>query len=236
MKIPFDIKHKDKILSGEYLVKTEKGEPVTIMDWEWHLRNRTLLAVKISTKIGDACELYTPDGRRDVIISIEDGSNLVLITPETLTPFESWLCEILSHAVNYKFHMTEEEAIEDAKKLAPELLSLAQKELRPELNDEIDAMYRRGGFETLKDIAYRLFPMKNIDSLDALEAAVKENNVGCYCKGVKETKEMMPTWEHELPKGHTAINLSIEEYDYIHYKGNWLKIENLKKLPGYEEM
>lgn len=135
VKIPFDIKYRPQIESGEYKVITAKEQPVRIICWDRSTTYWKIIAL-----------ILAPDGKTenpftyDVNGKESDGClhdhefDLFLITPEPeLTAFESRLCEILDFALKHKDTIkTDGDIIADAKRLGPELLDLARKELQPE--------------------------------------------------------------------------------------------------------
>ena len=74
-KIPFDIKWKPQIESGEYKVETDCKEPVTIIKWDLKNDNGNILC-------------YYFDGKEDIPY-VTEGKDLFIITPEEeLSEFE----------------------------------------------------------------------------------------------------------------------------------------------------
>lgn len=137
---------------------------------------------------------------------MSDSDRLFIVTPEEeLTLFENRLCEILDSAINYQIHSTHEKIIEDAKELAPELLSLATEELKKKFvllhKDDYQTAFDLGKAESLKDLP----GWKKIDEAD--NACVREPHVGTNMVG-----------EKMLYIGNHAMSIS-----------------SLEKLPGFKE-
>lgn len=82
MKIPFDIKYRPQIESGEYKLETELGNPAFVMDWDWNNNGEKCLAIKVPGQGKDSAFLYTYEGKRASTFPPEEGSDLFLITPE----------------------------------------------------------------------------------------------------------------------------------------------------------
>lgn len=101
MKIPFDIKFRPQIESGEYKVETEAGFPAKVMDWDYN--NKTCgkcIAIKVIEGDGDHGLLYTHKGKRASIFPVEEGSDLFIVIPDTeLTEFEKHLKRLLDFSV-----------------------------------------------------------------------------------------------------------------------------------------
>lgn len=125
-KIPFNIKYRPQIESGEYKVETRDGKKVRVLCYD---ANNIVPVVALVT-FNDGSEGsrdYYSDGSMN--FGRENALDLFIVTPEEeLTEFENRLCEILDSAINYQIHSTPEETIKDAKKLTPELLSLAREQ------------------------------------------------------------------------------------------------------------
>ena len=123
MKIPFDIKFRPKIESGEYKVVTEDDEPARIICWDSTInKERPIIAIVFDDQI----EQYKADGRYD---NDYDTSNydLFIVTPdEELTDFEKAVGrEIFDPPFN-------EKQIKVIKEESEKLLSIAKKELLSE--------------------------------------------------------------------------------------------------------
>ena len=156
MKIPFDIKFKPQIESGEYKVQTKNGEHVEILKWEMRSINNLypILALVSDKKIDEALRYSDKGycGRADY--------SLFLVTPEPeMTTFEKRFLEIVVEIVEEK-----DNECPHPLEYAAELLELARKELEPEVLERLDAAYknqdevvyengkRDGKAEALKDL------------------------------------------------------------------------------------
>ena len=80
--VPFDLKYKDKIESGEYLVTTRGGNPVRIICWDKLDSDYPIIGLQ---KIGnfEFLENYNKDGRVD-LLEDNDSDLMVLIDNEPL--------------------------------------------------------------------------------------------------------------------------------------------------------
>ena len=138
-KIPFDIKYRDKIESGEYKVETESGAPAKIIDWEWNNEHTGVcLAVKITEKGKDTGCLYTEYGKRAGLFPYEKDSDLFIVTPKP-TDMSEFGMKVSEFAEAYELAATDYESEEYKTcngnlqliidKYAAELLALAEKEI-----------------------------------------------------------------------------------------------------------
>lgn len=140
MKIPFDIKYRPQIESGEYKVETRSGKTARIICWD---RIGTQLVVLIG-KDEDVLT-YNPDGTTGQQMQLP--SDLFIVTPEEeLAEFENAFVRFLSMSQGEPPKGIEGFAKEHSK----ELLALAKKELQPEIDAEIEKAYR-----TQDDVVFR---------------------------------------------------------------------------------
>ena len=205
MKIPFDIKYRPQIESGEYKVETEAGSPAKVMDWEYN--NRVCgkcIAIKITEGDGDHGLLYTHEGKRASIFQAEEGSDLFIITPEPeLSEFENKLRVICEDAVRESQLFPERTSEDFAKKHSAELLDLARKELS-----------RQGSI---------VLPIEDFE----------KHYVEAQEKGRKEALKDLPRWRRGLPPG--TISLDVSSYDFICVNNKLLELSSLVKFPGFNE-
>ena len=173
-KIPFDIKFRPQIESGEYKVSTAKEQPVRIICWDRSTTYWKIIALVLA-----------PDGKTenpftyDVEGKESDGClhnhelDLFLITQEPeLTAFENRLCEILDFAWKHKdITKTDDDIINDAKRLGTELLAIARKEIEKGLP--------------------RWVKVDEGDMLDKYSKYLLRSNEGCYyyCCGTTITRD-----------------------------------------------
>lgn len=152
-KIPFDIKFRPQIESGEYKVETSDGCPARIICWDSPINeDRPIICIVYDNQI----EQYKADGRYDYETCNYD---LIIITPEPeLSEFEDAVgAEIFDPPFN-------EEQIKVIKEESAKLLALARKEMEEELKEKVLHDYwkqasdqciqarKEGKSEALKDL------------------------------------------------------------------------------------
>lgn len=142
-KIPFNIKFRPQIESGEYKVVTGDNRQVRIISWDKKTFDDFEIVGLVPTMQGNAesVQLYCPDGTLSTLGSNE-SFRLFIITPEPdLTELE---CNIRSCVVKHLTTYTKDGNgremsstvfIDDntAKEMTAELLELARKQLIYEL-------------------------------------------------------------------------------------------------------
>ena len=86
MIIPFNIKHRAKIESGEYKVRTASGKPARVVCWDYKSQFNETIYVLITTSDGYeyGCP-YTEDGR-----FIGNNENYLLIEDGRPDPGQRW--------------------------------------------------------------------------------------------------------------------------------------------------
>lgn len=146
MKIPFDIKYRPQIESGEYKVETKNGQPVEILKWDVRsINNRFPIAAIVSSEKFDEVVGYSNEGycgRADY--------SLFLVTQEAdLSEFERYVGFIAGFSL---VDMENKETIEQVKKFSKKLLDHARKELVPSFGKEYESGYLDGRDDTLKDL------------------------------------------------------------------------------------
>lgn len=123
MKIPFDIKFRPQIESGEYKVVTGDDRPVRIISWDKKVYGgRYEIVALVPTSQGDteAVQLYCPDGTF-IASSYNEKFKLFIVTPEPeLTELETHLKWLMENGGTGPEHI---------KTGAKELLDLAKKEI-----------------------------------------------------------------------------------------------------------
>ena len=134
MKIPFDIKYRPQIESGEYKVKTRNGESVRIICWD---KQGECPIVVLSCVDGDeGVYTYHENGH---CINNESIYDLFIITPEEeLTEFEKAVGLVFTDAQLIPRDKDGIANIHDIdefiKKKAAELLAIAKKEILKDLS------------------------------------------------------------------------------------------------------
>lgn len=166
MKIPFDIKYRPQIESGEYKVETRDGKNVRVLCYD---ANNIVPIVALVT-FNDGSE-----GSRDYYLNgtinydRENPLDLFIITPEEeMTEFEKAVGLVFTDAQLIPRDKDGIANIHDInefiKKKAAELLTIVKKELQPEIDAEIEKAYKtqddvvfhkgweQGKEEVLKDL------------------------------------------------------------------------------------
>ena len=153
MKIPFNIKYRPQIESGEFKVETRDGKPARIICWDrFAIEPYDKCNIVVLVTFGNNSEsayYYYQDGHLWDKSNDEGDSNLDLfiITPEPeLTEFEQELVNFFNerNAILpdkdgvYNKH----DCYEFLHKSANKLLAIARKEFQPEIDAEIEKAYK----------------------------------------------------------------------------------------------
>lgn len=229
MKIPFSIEYRPQIESGEYKVETELGNPAIVMDWEWNNNGEKCLAVKIPGHGKDSGLLYNYNGKKAGFFP-EEGGDLLIVTPEPeLTEFEKALESFYNHHLQvctYDNQGTVEDSLHDG---ASKLLSIARKQLQPEIDAEIEKAYK-----TADEVMYRKGKEDGI-----VEA---RNDITARIVALKQAKDRAEEALKDLPRWKRDDSIEAEQHitvgkngERFHYKGHSLLISDLTKLPGFKE-
>lgn len=136
MRIPFDIKYRPQIESGEYKVETRDGKKVRVLCYD---ANNIVPVVALVT-FNDGSE-----GSRDYYsngsmnFDRENALDLFVVTPEEeLTEFEKAFDNLAE-----LYHSDKNpDDVACCKEYAAELLALARKELEPEVLKRLDEAYK----------------------------------------------------------------------------------------------
>lgn len=128
-KIPFDIKYRPQIESGEYKVETRNGSPARVICWDRKHEEYPLVALISGGKFED-CEIYTINGKF-YCDQEEHRLDLIIVTTEPeLSKFEKAVLEV------YEGLWEGPVSKEDAKQKAAELLELAREGYVPRVEKE----------------------------------------------------------------------------------------------------
>lgn len=222
-KIPFDIKFRPQIESGEYKVVNRIGEEVRIICWDWPDEDCPIVAFD-----GDRMpSTWGKDGR--FMSWRESDSDLFIITPEReLSEFEKKLSDIVGYAISMSVSEPKKPTDEFVREYAPQLLSLARKQLQPEIDEAYktadEVMYRKGKedgiVEARNDITARIIALKQ--AKDRAEEALKD----------------LPRW---IPNKFDKHNFEtckayLDTPWYLCYQDKMINVSELvEKLPGFEE-
>lgn len=235
MKIPFDIKYRPQIESGEYKVETRNGLPVRIICWD---RKFGYPIVGLAYEKATGCESYVSayaDGTTSANGKMELSDDLFLITPEPgLSEFEKALSKCICDALV----CPEEDYDKWAKEYAPELLELARKELVEEhLTPDPE----------LTEFELRLLDWLSSDtcgeiSMDEMKKCVKNRAAELRQELAKEHGNDLPRWKNasagtKLPsesiisrEGDDPRFGSVAVYDC-----KYITVGELEKLPKEDE-
>lgn len=128
-KIPFDIKFRPEIESGEYKVETRDGRPVRILCWDANqfypiCAQFRLCAGTLVARYFDCNGIFEGSGET------ENDYDLFLVPAEPeLTEFEKCVKECMEYDPEV---VSDGDLLEATKEYAKELLATARKELQPE--------------------------------------------------------------------------------------------------------
>ena len=159
MKIPFDIKYRPQIESGEYTLETRDGRPVRIICWDCNNYNPIIA-------LADKTEMWNGDKNEYIISCCIDGrytpncesqDDLFIITPEEeLTDFEQEVSDI----VEYCKKNGENVVKGYAKRHAKTLLYFAEKELsaKYKVSSDLNGFAYGKGYEDGKKEALNDLP------------------------------------------------------------------------------
>lgn len=254
-KIPFDIKYRPQIESGEYKVCIKYDWPVEILSWDCiHVNIKgerfpilaKITCMNLDTKY-DFIHWYNNEGKYDpwdgVQSTIQDndyvayrpGHDLFVITPEEeLTPFEQEVSDIVEYCKKHGAQV----ALSYAKQHAKTLLNFAREELVGEMLTSVpkeSALYKAGVLdgkaEALKEIE------QDLESSYAFKRGVEY--------GKEEILKDLPRWRewgglwgdsyglpialvHDDRGFRLASVIGVGEKEFI-------MLDDLKKLPGFKE-
>lgn len=161
MKIPFDIKYRSQIESGEYKVETRGGRPVRIICWDAN-GPQPIVGLIYDTDIEcDTSESFCANGHYWRMYDSDCDNDLVIITPEPeLTEFEERVRQVVVSTLSGETPNgsggTMSWAIalsdDDVRKLASRLLELAKKEICKDCLADLEG-YIKGRHDTLEEMS-----------------------------------------------------------------------------------
>lgn len=249
-RIPFDIKYKPQIESGEYKVVIGYDWPIEILSWDCiHCNNKgnsypILAKIRCMNPDGqDFIHWYNEEGKYDpwdgITLKEQDevaycpGHDLFLITPEPeLTEFEKAVKDLC-----WRVGMGEVVHKDDIiKKTAAELLDLARKELAEELfasDATKTSLYKLGKAEALNEIE------QDPESSYSFKRGVEY--------GKEEALKDLPRWrkwENGACGNGQGIPIAIVKrwlggYTLVDALGitgeQYIMLSDLEKLPGFNE-
>ena len=151
-KIPFDIKYRPQIESGEYELRTADGaHSVRIICWdaEGSQRNDDIIGLEKGALGAENIQRYDYTGHLIADSARRNNKDLVIIAKPELTEFEKKVIDIIVGVETGEIMPNEGERVKDmAIRYAADLLSLAKKELTDALqlqfDDDINNAYYKG--------------------------------------------------------------------------------------------
>lgn len=162
-RIPFNIKYRPQIESGEYKVETRDGKHVRILCYD--ANNIVPIVALVTFNDGsEGSRDYYHDGTMNYG-GKENPLDLFIVTQEEeLTPFEKELVDILKCLSGRPSEQTYEDY---AKEQTAQLLSLAREQLKPDINfmmeNNYKTAYKEGYDEGKKDALKDLPKWKECD-------------------------------------------------------------------------
>lgn len=152
MKIPFDIKFRSQIESGEYKVVTRDSTPVRIVCWDANNPQPIVGLVYDNDTMCDIVELFCGNGKYWSEDKDKDSDfDLFIITPEPeLTEFEKSLADVIGFAISQGVVEPNYETYKFVKDWSERLLELAKKELCNGCSKCLDE-YWRGRKEAMEE-------------------------------------------------------------------------------------
>jgi len=204
-KIPFNIKFRDKIESGEYRVETRDGMKARIVCWNRISAQHPIVALISCKNTNTEVALdFTEDGRFYPWTNTKD--DLFIITPEEeLTEFEDELRKVCEEAVKESMLFPYRTSENFAKTHSDKLISLARKELIKEQytsDPRKTDLYKLGKAEVLEDLPRWEKYLFNAGDKPVINGIMQSD--GSY------------EWR-------------------IYLDGYKIEISDLKKLPGFKE-
>lgn len=123
MKIPFDIKYRPQIESGEYKVVTRDNTPVRIVCWDANNPQPIVGLVYDNVAMYDIVVLFCGNGKYCRLEDKDSAFDLFIVTPEPeLTEFEQEVCTVSNLCLNLEMK-------DEIHSAAKQLLAIAKKEL-----------------------------------------------------------------------------------------------------------
>lgn len=148
MKIPFNIKYKPQIESGEYKVVTREGVPIRIICFDAPIRNYPIIG--ITDDPNDDPFTFTIDGRYVFEPANPDSLDLFIITSEAeLTEFEQGIRDMIINVFTTTHSVSDVMDYNTTHLLAAGLLELAKKEICKGCTVGLDRYWK--GYEGAKE-------------------------------------------------------------------------------------
>lgn len=216
MRIPFDIKYRDKIESGEYKViyvenSSMEQYPVEILKWD---SNSDAGCIIGCLRRNGKDRIYAFDENGEHKVS-DEGNRLFIVTPEPeMSEFENGMLRYLQDAANKK---DDSEIIESTKEHSPKLLDLAKQHLL------------QSGELLTQEHHEKLMETLNNDHEKELEKAYKNADEVQRRKGREDALKDLPRWRTGSIEGDRIVGLS------LYHGSKWIPFFDLEKLPGFND-
>ena len=215
MKIPFDIKYRPQIESGEYKVETRDGKPARIVCWDRKSIFNQKLLVLVYNGNAEVANNYREDGVS--LKSKETIWDLFIVTPEEepeLSEFEKKLSDVVGYAISLSVAEPKKPTSEFVKEYAAELLALAKKEIMD------------GWSNGLRD------------TQDQSGKAYSDGYKLGHENGKSDALKDLPRWgpNDVYPELNDVVigSIGTDEHFFIH-RGRIIHLESLEKLPGFND-
>lgn len=221
MRIPFDVKFRPQIESGEYKVETRDGKPTRIVCWDLKGNEDFFILALVEKNEKEVSYCYPATGCCKAACDPEGKDDLFLITPEPeFSEFEKGYMRIVHKMKPEDFN---DEGLKIAKEEAAELLELARKELLSEkmlikqtYNPEIHEAHELGRNEGIM--------LGKAEALKDLPRWRKWENGACgNGRGIPIAIVKRGLNGYELVD---ALGIQGEQY---------IMLSDLEKLPGFKE-
>lgn len=248
MRIPFDIKHRDKIESGEYKVETRDGRSARIICWDV-ISNSPIVALLMFNDGTEFIGEFTREGNY-WNSKMESCKDLFIVIPNPeMSEFEKAVSK----------YRPQSDTLETIQRIATELLSLARNEFNKQIENDyreiIHGAYERGKADAEQEVERRiqsgelmtqehheiLMATLNKAHEEELEKAYKNSDEVQYRKGYEKGKEdalnNLPRWKKCPENDYYACvyNCAKREDSLLYYNGHTLRLIDLEKLPGFNE-
>ena len=243
MKIPFDIKFRPQIESGEYKVETRDGRPVRIICWDRKYYGCPICGLAYE-KATD-CEKYVnayENGVSARVTGTSENDDLFLITPDPeLTEFEKKLSDVVGYAISSSVAEPKKPTSEFVKEYAAELLAIAKKEIMDgwsnglyDTQDQSGKAYSDGyklGLEEGKSEA-----LKGIEQDPESSYAFKRG----VEYGKEEALKNLPRWKtlkdpDDVSRTVVYVGTNMIGEKTLYVRNKCISVNKLKILPGFKE-
>lgn len=249
-KIPFNVKFRPQIESGEYKVETRDGNPTRIVCWDLKGNEDFFILALVEKNEKEVSYCYPATGCCKAASDPEGKEDLFIVTPgPELNEFEQALKDLC-----WKVGIIGDVFYKDdiIKKTAAGLLDLARKEIEEELKEKVLHDYWKQASDKCaqerkeaKAEALKEFEEKYKQSwFDEGKIAgrfegLTENEK--YQQGVHDGKEEalkdLPMWRAELEDREYVYGFigGFKENPRVYLDGHSIDLYSLRKLPGFNE-